>query len=125
MAVLAPEPAFSFVPFTEYVLPLPAVLDAAAAALVVVLAARGRPVVLDAARLREIHADARFVLEEFVASRGTGPAPARIANLPAALRARLEGSPLLAHATTLPAEEETLFLCPDRDGAHGFVPSGR
>ena len=127
MAYPSDDSAFPFAPFSAYHLPLPAVLDAAAAGLVVVLAARGRPVVLDAAELREVRADALFVLEEFLLTRGAGPGPARISNLSPGLRARLHGSPVLDYAAA-PWEgddDERLFLCPDREGEMGFVPSGR
>jgi hypothetical protein len=101
------------------VVPLPAVLDEAGAAVVVLLAAGGRRVVLDASELREVHPGARQVLEELA---GTG---ARVTNLSPALRAVLAESPALALAARAP-EDETLFLCPDREeDAPGFLPSRR
>jgi hypothetical protein len=105
------------------VLPLPPVLDTPAVALLHMLSGRLRPVVLDAAELREVRPEALRLLERLFATFGADGSEARIVNLGRAARAQMRGSPLLAHATGRAwSDDDVLFTSPDLDDT-GFVPS--
>jgi hypothetical protein len=107
------------------VLPLPPVLDTPAVALLHLLAGRMRPVVLDAAELREVRPDALRLLEALFPTFGADGSVARIVNLGRTVRGQLRGSPLLAAATGRAwSDDDGLFTSPDLDDT-GFVPSER
>ena len=106
------------------VLPLPALLDTPAVVLAGFLAGHGRPVLLDGAAVREVQATALPLLETLLREARDAGLPARIVGASSALRRRLEGHPLAAYLGGGAADEEALFVCPDRDEV-GFQPSLR
>jgi len=114
----------------EMALPLPGVVDTQAVVLAGLLAGGTRPLVLDAANVRDIRpAAAGMLLALLRAKRGAG-VEARIVAASPALRRRWAGHPLAAFfgadagggVATYGAE--ALFVCPDREGL-GFAPSER
>ena len=108
----------------DELLPLPPVVDTPAVVLAGLLAGSGRPVVLDAARVREVRPTAAPLLEALLRSARDAGLPARIVHASAALRRRLHGHPLAAWLAPEPLDDESLFVCPDRDEL-GFAPSLR
>jgi|GEM_PF-2052302 len=113
----------------EMALPLPEMVDTQAAVLAGLLAGGTRPLVLDAANVRDVRpAAAAMLLALLRAKRGAG-VDARIVAASPALRRRWAGHPLAAffgaeadRVATFGAE--ALFVCPDREGL-GFAPSER
>jgi hypothetical protein len=103
------------------VIPLPPVVDTPAVVLLGMLVGGARPVVLDASAVREVQPTAAPLLDSLLRSVRT----ARMAGASAALRRRYAGQPLAAwFAAPEPADDELLFVCPDRDET-GFTPSPR
>jgi len=103
-------------------LALPEVVDAAAVVLLGLLAGNGRPVVLDARRVREIEPNAAPLLLALLrATRAVGYEARITAGSPRLRRANPELAPFF---DTSPAGEDLLFLAPDLDEA-GFAPSAR
>ena len=103
------------------VVPLPPVVDTQAVLLLGMVVGAARPVVLDAAAVREVEPTAAVLLESLLRT----AANVRVANAPDALRRGLQGRPLAAFFTpALPADDELMFVCPDRDEL-GFQPSLR
>jgi hypothetical protein len=110
-------------------LPLPEVVDTQAVVLAGLLAGGTRPLVLDAAGVREIHEPAAAMLLALLRAKLGAGAEACIAGASPALRRRWAGHPLAAFITAGPHrsalhDAEALFVCPDRDEL-GFSPSLR
>ncbi|HEU4561109.1 MAG TPA: STAS domain-containing protein [Longimicrobium sp.] len=110
-------------------LPLPEVVDTPAVVLAGLLAGGTRPLVLDAASVREIHDTAAAMLLALLRAKRDAGVDARLAGASPALRRRWAGHPLAAFITGEPPrsahhDAEALFICPDRDEL-GFSPSLR
>jgi hypothetical protein len=110
-------------------LPLPEVVDTPAVVLTGLLAGGTRPLVLDAANVREIHETAAAMLLALLRAKRDAGADARINSASPALRRRWAGHPLAAFLSGEPhrpadQDAEALFICPDRDEL-GFSPSLR
>lgn len=106
------------------VLPLPPVVDTPAVVLLGLLGGGCRPLVLDAAELREVQPTAAPLLEALLRATREAGFPARIVGATPALRRALAGSHLAAWLADAPEADEHIFVCPDRD-ALGFQPSLR
>ncbi|HET7231869.1 MAG TPA: STAS domain-containing protein [Longimicrobium sp.] len=107
-------------------LPLPDVVDTPAVVLTGLLAGGTRPLVIDAARVREIHPAAAEMLLSLLRAKRSAGAAARIIAATPALRRRWAAHPL-AHffaADEAAHTGESLFICPDREEI-GFSPSAR
>jgi hypothetical protein len=103
-------------------LALPPVVDTPAVVLLGLLAGAGRPVVLDAARVREIEPAAAPLLASLLrATRAVGY-PASIVGAAPALRAA--NASLAPFFDPSPRGDDLLFLAPDLDET-GFLPSAR
>ncbi|HYH81189.1 MAG TPA: STAS domain-containing protein [Longimicrobium sp.] len=110
-------------------LPLPEVVDTPAVVLAGMLSGGTRPLVLDAANVREIHSAAAGMLLVLLRAKRSAGAGAAIVAASPALRRGWAGHPLAAFfAADAPGAAtygaEALFVCPDREGL-GFAPSGR
>jgi hypothetical protein len=110
-------------------LPLPPVVDTQAVVLAGLLAGGTRPLLLDAAVVREIRPAAAAMLLALLRAKRTARVDARIVAAPPALRRRWAGRPLAAFFIADPDGvvtygAEALFVCPDREGL-GFAPSER
>lgn len=110
-------------------LPLPPVVDTQAVVLAGLLAGGTRPLVLDAANVREIRPAAAGMLLALLRAKRSAGVDARIVAASPVLRRRWAGHPLAPFfvadaggAATYGAE--ALFVCPDREGL-GFAPSER
>jgi hypothetical protein len=101
---------------------LPEVVDSAAVVLLGLLAGGGRPVVLDASRVRTLEPSAAPLLLSLLRSTRAVGYEARITG--ASPRLRSEHPALALFFAADVAEDEFLFLAPDLDGA-GFAPSSR
>jgi hypothetical protein len=107
------------------VLPLPEVVDTPAVVFAGLLAGGRRPLVLDAASVREIEPPAAPLLATLLRAKRDAGAEARIANASATLRRRWERHALGAFfAGTETPGIDSMFTCPDRDEL-GFSPSLR
>jgi hypothetical protein len=108
-------------------LPLPDVVDTPAVVLTGLLAGGTRPLVIDAARVREINPAAAQMLLSLLRAKRDAGADARIIAASPALRRRLAAHPLAAFlddAAAVAYGAEALFICPDREEL-GFSPSAR
>jgi len=108
-------------------LPLPEVVDSPAVVLAAMLAGGTRPLVLDAARVREIQPAAASMLLALLRAKRDAEVDARITGATPALRRRWAGRPLaafFAEGAEPALGAEALFICPDREEI-GFSPSAR
>jgi hypothetical protein len=108
-------------------LPLPEVVDTPAVVLAGMLSGGTRPLVLDAASVREIHPTAAPMLLALLRAKREAGVESRIVAAAPALHRRWAAHPLAAFfAAPRPSTygAEALFICPDREEI-GFSPSAR